>query len=88
MDTCRALNSHNESRDSYWLSCMNLHNVRLVDSCQEQHSAVNSGMSAWSVPLTHSFVKLVRIIKKQATKASGNGPKCKQQLKKYLLKKT
>ena len=28
------------------LSCMNLLNVRLVDSCQEQHTAVNSDMSA------------------------------------------
>lgn len=30
----------------------------------------------------------VRIIKKQAIKASGSGPKCKQQMKKHLLKKT
>ena len=68
MGAWRALNSHNESRDfSYFkltgLSCMNLLNVRLVDSCQEQHTAVNNDMSARRAPLNHSLGKL-RIIKK------------------------
>jgi len=44
-------------------SCMNLLNVKLVDSCHEQHTAVNSDMSARRAPLNHSLVKL-RIIKK------------------------
>lgn len=67
---------------------MNLHNVRLVDSCQEQQTAMNIGIAAGRVPQTHSLVKLVRIVKKQAIKAFGNGPKCKQQMKKHLVKET
>lgn len=66
---------------------MNLHNVKLVDSCQEQQTAMNSGMAGGRAPLTHSLVKPVTIIKKQAIKACGNGPKCKQPMKKHLFKK-
>lgn len=41
----------NESRDSLTgLSCMNLHNVSLVDSCQEQQTAMNIGIAAGRVP--------------------------------------
>lgn len=67
---------------------MNLHNISLVDSCQKQQTAMNIGIAAGRVPQTHSLVKLVRTVKKQAIKAFENGPKCKQQMKKHVVKET
>lgn len=58
-----------------------------MDSCQEQQTAMKVPNSTKSS--TNSLpVKLDKITKKQATKASGNGPICKQQMKKHIFNKT